>query len=120
MQQRWKLFLLTALMLVLVILITRHSLIIIHNIKQVHAPTPQTRQSDALQIHHWTTVKELAQKYRMSQNEVFNYLEIKPQPGDEKLTLRRLRKKYHKTPEEMQINLNNLAINYTRKHGMNQ
>lgn len=120
MRQRWKLILLTGLMLVLVALITRQSLNIFQTIKQVHAPTPQTRQGDSFRIHHWTTVQELAQKYRISENEVFNYLKINPQPGDEKLTLRALRKKYNKTPGEMQTNLNNLAANYARKHGINQ
>jgi hypothetical protein len=120
MRQRWKLFLLTALMLILVVLIARQSLNIFHNIKQIHAPTPQTRQGDAFQIHHWTTVKELAHKYRISENEVFSYLEINPQPGDEKLTLRALRNKYHKTKGEMQTNLNNLTTNYASKHGTTQ
>lgn len=118
MRQRWKLFLLTGLIIVLVVLIARQSLDIYQNIKQIHTPTPQTRQDNALQINHWTTVQELAQKYGMSENEVFSYLQIAPQPGDENLTLRALENKYHKTQDEMQSNLKRLTTNHARKHGM--
>ncbi|PKM76166.1 MAG: hypothetical protein CVU90_13755 [Firmicutes bacterium HGW-Firmicutes-15] len=117
MSQRWKLFLLTGLMIVMLVLIARQSLNIYQNIKQVHAPTPQTRQDKELQIHHWETIRELAQKCGMSEKEVFSYLQITPQPGDENLTLRALKNKYNKTQDEMESNLKILITNSARKHG---
>jgi hypothetical protein len=117
MRQRWKLLLLTALIIILIALIARQSLHIYHNIRQVQSPTAHTRQDKLPSIHHWTTVKELAQKYKMSEHEVFTYLQITPQAGDEDLTLRALKNKYHKTQNQMQSYIKALTTDYARKQG---
>jgi len=117
MRQRWKLLLLTGLMIVLVVLIARQSLHIYQNIKQVHAPTPQTRQDNILRIHHWETVTEVSRKCGISVDEVFSCLQIVPQAGDENLSFRALANKYNKTPDEMQSNIKKIPTNHSGKHG---
>lgn len=62
------------------------------------------------------TVLEVAEKYGLNQQEVFALLQITPQPGDENLTLRELKGKYNKAPEEMQANVQRILDN-ARKPG---
>jgi len=115
MSQRWKLLILTGLMAVLLFLIAWQSIHIWRGIEQVHRPTPQSRQDGKLGIHHWNTVAEVARNYSLSVDEVFTYLKIVPEPGDENLTLRTLKDKYHKTSEEMQSNLDRLTTDHKEK-----
>jgi hypothetical protein len=119
MSQRWKLFLLTALIIILIILTSKVSLNIYRNIKQVHAPTPQSRQDNKLRIHHWETVQDISRKHGISIAEVFSCLHIVPQAGDENLSLRALAKKYNKTQEEMQSILKKLPTILPGRYGDN-
>jgi len=112
MRQRWKMLILAGLMAVLLFLIAWQSIHIWRGIEQVHRPAPHSRQDGKLGVHHWNTVAEVAHNYGMSVDEVFNYLKIVAQPGDENLTLRALKDKYQKTSEEMQSNLDRLITDH--------
>jgi len=65
----------------------------------------ESRQIGDLQIHRWMTVDEVASRCHVSEAQVFAVLKIDPVPGDEKLPLRALENKYHKTEEEMRKGL---------------
>lgn len=67
----------------------------------VRMPTPQSRQVSEFGIYNWITVTDLSQKFNLSEEIIFELLGIAPLPGDNKLSLRDLRLKYNKTPEEM-------------------
>ncbi|MDF9409534.1 hypothetical protein L7E55_14405 [Pelotomaculum isophthalicicum JI] len=108
MNRRLKFFLLIGLIILLTLLIFRQSAIIYHNLHQVELPHNRSRQSSYLQTQKWMTVSEIAQKYNVSEKDVFEALQINPEQGDEKLSLRALRNKYNKSPSEMQSNLRQL------------
>ncbi|NPV89284.1 MAG: hypothetical protein HPY50_00730 [Firmicutes bacterium] len=83
-------------------LLVRQSVMLFHGIKQVRLPSHERRENRLPGIHSFMHVDEVAKKLGMSEAEVFKGLGITPRPGDEKLTLHALRKKYGITPEEMQ------------------
>jgi len=63
-------------------------------------------------------VEEVARCYQVTTTEVFIALDIDPVPGDEKLSLKDLGNKYHKTGPEMENafnRLNNIAPNQWKK-----
>lgn len=76
-----------------------------HNLRYVKKPTIQNRRLGNLGMYKWMTVSEIAKKHKVSENNVFKSLGITPKPGDEKLTLMDLRKKYGKSFLEMKKNL---------------
>lgn len=112
MSRRWKLLIFTGLIAVLLFIIAWQSIHIWRTIEQVHRPTPQTRQDGKMRVHHWMTVAEVARNYDMSVDEVFIYLKIVAEPGDENLTFRALKDKYHKTSEEMESNLDRITTEH--------
>jgi len=65
-------------------------------------------------IQTWMTVREIADKHNISEKEIFNELDIEPEPGDESLSLRALKKKYRKDKDEMQENTNRLLEKINR------
>ena len=117
MSPRWKQMLLIGLMAVLLFLIAWQSIHIWRGIAQVHRPTPQSRQDGKMGVHHWNTVAEVARNLGITVDEVFTYLKIVAEPGDENLTFRALKDKYHKTSEEMQSNLDRLITDHKGKSG---
>lgn len=109
-----KKYLLTALILLLLligILIVRQTVGIYHSFRQVKFPTHERREENRPNIHSWMTVSEVADQYGITGEEVFEYLGITPQPGDDKLTLRALREKYEINPDEMQRSLKRMMDN---------
>ena len=69
--------------------------------KKVQKSTIESRKLGNLGIYKWMTVQQITKKYGIEQKEVFILLGIKQKPGDEKLDIRTLSKKYKKTPEQM-------------------
>lgn len=116
MRQRWKLILLSIIIIVLSVLVVRHTLSVYYGFKGLSLPSPLSRQENSITIHRWMTVVEVAERYGLSQQEVFQLLQITPQAGDENLTLRELKDKYDKTSEEMQANVQRILDN-ARKPG---
>lgn len=111
MKQRWKLVLLLIIMLLLAILVVQQTASLYGGMKNLHIPSSQSRQDNSITVHKWLTATEVATKYGLSEKEVYGYLQITPEPGDEKLSLRELKNKYRKTPEEMQNNLQRILNN---------
>lgn len=72
-----------------------------HSFGRVKMPTEQSRKLSESGIYNSMTPEQLAAKFSIPQDQVFMLFGISPEPGDEKLSLRTLRKKYNKTPEEM-------------------
>ena len=114
MKQRWKLVFLTIIMIILTLFAIKQSVLFYRELKGLPIPTSQTRLVNPLSVHRWMTVSEVAQKYGMTEAEVFEYLQIDAQPGDEKLTLRAAKIKFQKTPEQMQRNLQRIIDNARR------
>ncbi len=69
--------------------------------KEVNRPTMERRQLADSRVHQWMTVEEVAQRCQVSVEAVFQALSIDPQPGDEKLPLKKLEEKYNKSREDM-------------------
>lgn len=79
--------------------------------KDVPLPSAQSRQDNPATGHRWMTAKEVAERYGLSVQEVFDFLQISPRAGDENLTMRELRIKYKKSPEVMQRNVQRILEN---------
>jgi hypothetical protein len=77
------------------------------------APTHETREPFGQKVHGWMSIEEVAKIYTVSPADVFIALDITPAPGDEKLTLKSLGNKYHKTAPEIDAGLNKLSKNTT-------
>ncbi len=105
MKQRWKLVLLSLVMIIVIILVIKQSVSLYRGMGELSFPTPQSRQDNPITVHRWMTVGEVADRYSLTEKEVYDYLQIIPEPGDEKRTLRELKIKYRKTSDEMQMNL---------------
>ena len=76
--------------------------------KKVQKPTIENRKLGNLGTYKWMTVQQISKKYGIEQKEVFILLEIKPKPGEEKLDIRTLSKKYRKTPEQMKRSIHEI------------
>ncbi len=116
MKERYKLIFLSLIMSVLILLVIKQSVYFYRGIKNLPLPNTYSRQHNEMSVDRWMTVSETAERYGLTEKEVFDYLQIIPEPGDENLTLRELKIKYQKTSEEMQKNLQQI-INNARKTG---
>lgn len=116
MAQRWKLIILSSIIVILSVLVVRHTLSVYYGFKGLSLPSAMSRQDNSITVHRWMTVVEVAERYGLTSQEVFEILQITPQFGDEKLTLRELKVKYNKTPEEMQSNVQRI-LDKARKPG---
>jgi hypothetical protein len=79
-----------------------------HGLRHLSAPTHETREPFGHNVHGWMSIEEIAKTYSVSPADVFMALDIVPAPGDEKLTLKALADKYHKTTPEIEDGLNKL------------
>ena len=84
--------------------------------KQFRVPTKESRKVSKLGTYKYMSVDDLAKRYNVTEGEIFNILKIKPEVGDEKLTLDKLGKKYGKTQEEMRKNTKEL-VEFLHKRG---
>lgn len=103
MSRRIKIIFLAALLALLAFLIIRQVLVIKGSLQEGHFL--KRGENTSLSVHKWMTVAEIAEKCHLSEKDVFDALQINPEKGDEKLSLRALSKKYSIQPEEMKANL---------------
>lgn len=64
-------------------------------------PNSETRKPFGSNIHGWMSVDELGECYQVPPAEIFAALDIKPEAGDEHLSLRHLAQKYDKSFADM-------------------
>lgn len=102
---------LSLILIILVAIAVKVSLSFYHGMTGLPLPSPQSRQDNPITVHRWMTVSEVAERYGLSVQEVFDLLQIAPQAGDESLTLRELKTKYNKPPEVMQQNVQRILDN---------
>jgi len=102
--RRIKTVIFIALLALLASLIIIQGVRIHNNFQRVKSNFHESKQSTPL-TNKWMTVAEISKRYNLSDKAVFEALGISPEKGDEKLTLRVLRKKYNIPPDEMKDNL---------------
>lgn len=110
MSKRAKLILLFGIIAVLACGVILQASYIYKNIHQSGLPVHKSRQAGEVQPQGWMTVVDLSRHFNIPEEDIFQAFQISPAPGDEKLSLRALRQKYHKTPSEMQTGLKQLGI----------
>lgn len=105
MKKNVKAFILSVLIIVIVFIIVRRSAILYLDFKNIKLPTKENRQIGNMSIYKWINVKQLSEKNKISEENIFKGLEIIPQNGDENLCTEELGKKYNKTSKELRDNL---------------
>ncbi|KOF55757.1 MULTISPECIES: hypothetical protein [Clostridium] len=105
MNRKEKLSVLSILIIIMIILITRQSLLLHREIRNIKPPTMENRQFGNMSIYKWMTVKRLAKKHNIKEENIFKALEIKPEKGDEDMPIWKLSKKYNKNPQQIEENL---------------
>lgn len=104
---------------VIIVILLLAIVIQVNNVKRdfvnVKKPTIETRKLSRLGIYKMMTVNETCRKYKISKEQVFEYLNIIPEQGDEKLTFLQLQKKYKKSHEEMKKGIRTLFDHVRRK-----
>lgn len=108
MGRRNTILVLVGLAFILLFLAGRESYQLFHEVRHLSAPTPETREPFGRKVHRWMNIEEVARFYNVTTTEVFIALDIDPVPGDEKLSLKDLCEKYHKSGPEMEDAFNKL------------
>lgn len=108
MRRRNTILVLLVLALALLFMAGRESYVLFHGLRHINRPTHETRQPFGHNVHGWMSVDEVAKYYKVSAADVFTALNIDPAPGDEKLSLKALSDKYHKTIPDIENALNQL------------
>lgn len=114
-----KINMLSLLIVIITFIITRQFLILNAGFKNIEIPTKQSRQLGNMSTHKWLTVKKLSHKYNISEQDIFEALQIIPHKGDENIPVIELTKKYNKTQEEMKKNLKKVIKNRRNLEGKN-
>lgn len=117
MNRNEKLSILSILIIIIVILITRQSLSLHRKIRNIKPPTIENRQFGEMSIYKWITVKDLAQRYNLKEEDIFKALQIKPEKGDENIPIGELSKKYNKTPQQTKNNLRKIIPKHKNAKG---
>lgn len=116
MNKTLKLVFLVILTVFILFLTVKQSIKFYHSIKSVELPTQQSRELSNLGVFNTMSVKELSLKYNVKEDVIFNFLKIIPEQNDASLSLKELRKKYNKAPEEFRDGLK-LLIDSSSKAG---
>lgn len=109
MKRKGKLIILACLTIVLGFFIYKQSFNLYHHARELHRPNLESREIGEMHVHSWMTPKEVAARYHVPVKQVFRALNIKPAPGDENMTLRSLKDKYHLSKQELQKALHSLV-----------
>ena len=109
MNRKGRLIILACVAIVLGFFVYKQSFDLYHNIRELHRPNLESREIDKMHVHSWMTPKEVAARYHVPVKQVFQALHIKPAPGDENMTLRSLKNKYHLSKEALQKALHSLV-----------
>ncbi|MCJ7691752.1 MAG: hypothetical protein MUO60_20945 [Clostridiaceae bacterium] len=102
---------LSILIMVTIFIIVRRSTILFLEFKDIKLPTKASRQIGNMSIYKWITVKQLSEKNKISEEEIFSGLEIIPQKGDGNLCIEELGEKYNKSSKELRDNLKKIIEN---------
>jgi len=108
MNRKGRLIILACVAVVLGFFIYKQSFDLYHHARELHRPKLETREIGDMHVHSWMTPKEVAARYHVPVKQVFKALNIKPAPGDDNMTLRSLKEKYHLSKEELQKALHSL------------
>ena len=108
MERRSRLILLVCVAVVLLFFIFRLSVDLLHEAHDLHRPNEATRKIGGERIHGWMTPAEVADRYHISDQQIFQALQIKPAAGDEKLPLRKLQEKYQISDQKLHDDLHDL------------
>lgn len=108
MGRRNTILVLVGLALILLFLAGRESYQLFHEVRHLNAPTHETREPFGRNVHRWMNVEDVARFYKVTTADVFTALDIEPVPGDEKLSLKDLVNKYHKSASEIEAACNKL------------
>jgi hypothetical protein len=111
MKKNIKTVILSILIMVTIFIIVKRSTILYLEFKNVELPTKESRQIGNMSTHKWITVKQLSEKYNISEEDILSGLEIIPQNGDVNLRLEELGEKYNKSLKELRDNLKKLIEN---------
>ncbi|WP_435791736.1 hypothetical protein [Clostridium sp.] len=111
MKKNVKAFILSALIIVIIFIIARRSTILYLDFRNIKLPTKENRQIGNMSIHKWINLKQLSEKNKISEEDIFKGLEIIPQNGDENLCVEQLGKKYNKNSKELRNNLKKIMEN---------
>lgn len=117
MKHYWKTAILIIAALIVLALIAVLSVRIFHSAQGFHLPGPEDRHMGERDIHSWMTVEEVAARYNTTPEAVFAAFCIDPEPGDEHLSLRRLKDKYGKSRTEMMTCLDKIKNGSNSKPG---
>lgn len=109
MNRKEKLSILSILIIIIISLMTRQSLLMHKEIKNIKRPTVENRQFGNMSVYRWITVKDLSIKHNLKVEDIFKALQIKPEKGDENIPIGELSKKYNKTPKQMRDNLKKIV-----------
>lgn len=109
MKRKTKIGFLSAMVLIIIIIIGRQSIKFYRGIREVKLPNRESRRLGNLSVYKWITVKKLAEKYKVSEKKIFDFLRIAPEKGDENIPLVELKKKYKKTPDDMKKGLEKIV-----------
>lgn len=116
-KKKYLIVILVAASLLIGALLVRQTIGFYHGIRQVHIPSSEKRSDRRPGIHSWMNTSEIAKNLGITEAEVFTALEITPQPGDEKLSLRALRDKYNIPQNEMQKRMQRLVVSHPSRSG---
>ncbi|MGE5396552.1 MAG: hypothetical protein ACM3MK_03325 [Chitinophagales bacterium] len=108
MERKGRIIILACLVIIIGILFLRQSVRVYHSFHELRRPGPETRQMGDKRINKWMTPKEVAARYDVPVNQVFQALNIKPAKGDENLPLEQIEVKYHLSKEEIRKGLDSL------------
>lgn len=117
MKKREKLSILAILIIIVAILITKQFLLLRKEIKTIKHPTIENRQLGNMSVYKWITVKDLAVRHNVREEDIFKTLEIKPEKGDENMPIRELLKKYNKDPQQIKNNLRKIIKTHRNIEG---
>lgn len=118
MKKKGKLSILSILIIIIVILIAKHSLLLHKEIKTIKPPTIENRQLGNMSVYKWVTVRDLAARHNIREEDIFKALEIKPEKGDENIPIRALLKKYNKNPQYIKSNLRKIIKTHRNIEGI--
>ncbi|WP_234121978.1 hypothetical protein [Clostridium hydrogenum] len=118
MNRKEKLSILSILIIIILILMTRQSVQLHRQIKKIKRPTIENRQFGNMSVYKWVTVRDLAKRHNLKEENIFKALEIKPEKGDENMPMGELAKKYNKTPQQIETDLKKIIKKHKNIEGL--
>ncbi|KHD35864.1 hypothetical protein NL50_11365 [Clostridium acetobutylicum] len=111
-----KLGILFVIMILTAALLTSRIINIHRDFKKLKPPTIENREVGDMGVFKWLTVRDIAKRHNVSEEEIFKILGIKNVKGDENVPIRDLLKKYKKNKGDIRKSL----IDIIKKYGGKQ